>query len=110
MMNLLLNVLKAIGIALGWYLLLFAGLWVMLTLRFGRHWLVDFGLKDMPASQASFTESLLGIGFYVMPFFLSLVALYLPPQGRIYVAVAALLLMLAIWVWFGIQIFNGPFA
>src|SRR5687768_9641484 len=109
-MNPLLNVLKAIGIALGWYLLLFAGCWVILTVRFGKHWLADFGLKDMPPEQQELSFGvLLVLALPVLPFFLAFAALYLPPQGRMYAAIGALSVLVVLWIWFGVKLFNAPF-
>ena len=116
-MNLLLNLLKAFGIALGWYLVLFSGIWAMLSIHLGEVVRFrDLGLKDMPPSEgALFTDYAIFLpGVFLMllllasPFFVALYALYLPPQDRFYVAIGALSLIVAIWTYVGIQLFNAP--
>jgi hypothetical protein len=103
-MSLLLNILKAVGIVLGAYFLLFAGIWAMVWCRFHTAHLSDFGWKVSP--EGDWRETLLV--FAVLPFLLALGAFYLPPRGRMYAAIGALLLIAGILIHVGIQIANIP--
>lgn len=105
-MNLFLNLLKAVGIVLGAYLLLFAGVWTMLVLRFDIVTLTDFGVTDAGAARISLAGAILLL--FVLPVLAAWRALYLPPKGRIFAAVGALSLLLGILIWIGIQIANVP--
>lgn len=100
-MNLLLNLLKAFCIVVGAHLLLYAGLRLMtyildcyLNWRSGDSEGVVLlgGMSFGPCSLAYFaTVGLLTFG-----------ALYLPPKGRMYAAIGALLLILGVLVVCGI--------
>src|SRR4051812_43218075 len=96
-MNHLLNLLKAFGIVIGWYCLLFTGIRAMLYLC---------GIAVWPADgPVVFIVPLILISLFLVT--LTFGALYLPPQGRLYAAMAMLLLTLAIWISIGINIFNA---
>ncbi len=101
--NLLRNILKAVGIVIGAYVLLFAGIWVMVRWHFRTADISDFGVK---ASSEDLWLTLLVSA--VLPFLLALGALYLPPRGRMYAALGALLLLVGILIHVGIQIASIP--
>lgn len=102
-MNLLLNILKALAIVLGVYSVLFASVCAMTWYREGRWWLSGIGWRISVEDWSMFL-----LFFVVLPFLLALGALYLPAEGRKYAAIAALLLILSILVWIGIQIASPP--
>lgn len=102
----LLNLLKALGIVLGAYLLLFAGIWAILCLRYGTIRLSDIGLKETDPTQISLAGVILIL--VVLPVLMTFRALYLPPRGRLYAAIGTLLLILGAWICIGIQISNLP--
>jgi hypothetical protein len=102
--NLLINVVKAFGLVFGAYLLLLVGFWLILCWESGRIVRIsDFGWKV--EGPGHIRDALLGLFlFLLLPFAIALGALYLPSEGRTYVAVGALFLILGIWIWFADQI------
>ncbi len=110
-MNLLLNLLKAFGIVIGAYLLLYAGLQVVVAIvgcylkwRFGDDGELLFGGVGCP--------DLKGIAITASLVLLAFGALYLPPKGRLYAAIGALSLILGLLIfcgfYFAILISNTP--
>lgn len=100
-MNLLLNLLKAFGIVVCAYLLLFAGTLAIWTIHIGTK---DVGSTDTLIAGPGEISIIGSILILVLPVLAILGALYLPPKGRMYATIAGLSLLLGILICVGIQV------
>jgi hypothetical protein len=121
-MSQLVNLLKALGIALGAYLLLVAGVLVALYAAqwlsgYGSHShirLDDFGMRDLHGSYPEPETDVVSVAVTAFPlvffclFFLpAFGALHLPPKGRRYAATGALSLIAGIVLWVGVAAYRA---
>jgi hypothetical protein len=89
-MSLLVNVLLALGIVIGAYLLLFVCVWAVMARRFGAGWIAEVGVTWHGSPVAA------ALLYLLVPFALALGALSLPPVGRLWAAAGGGLLLLSL--------------
>jgi hypothetical protein len=95
-MSLFFNLCKALGIVIIAHVLFYVGMWVMIDIFPDIRDIGFFG----PIGNAFYIEGEFG-PFLIIPVLLASGALCLPPKGRWYAAIGALLLILGAVIWYG---------